>query len=125
MTILINAAAIALIAMTSPAQVTERPGYASIAPYRDGTLIYAHYELAGMTFLQADRQPVTIIQADGSAKHYEVKRQGVAWAWELPAYMSPGTVTLFTCYPTYGTADRRWIAELVEIEEEHDDNRRH
>lgn len=120
MILLINAAAIPLIAMTSPTIVTDRIGYANASPYLGGTLIYAHYELAGMDFIRAD-EGVTIIQADGSAKQYEVIKQGTGWAWQLPEYISPDTITLFTCYPTVGTTDRRWMVELAEVT--HDDNR--
>jgi hypothetical protein len=121
MTLLINAAAIPLIALASPATVTDRAGYANIAPYLGGTLIYAHYELAGMNFLRADAKPVTIIQADGSTRQYRVIRQGVEDVTALPEYISPDTVTLFTCYPTLDNPDRRWIAELAEVH--HDDSR--
>jgi len=115
LTLLIGATAIALIVTADPMVVTTMDGYANyVEDYYGNTLIHAHYELAGRHFLSD--KPVRII-SNGVVHEYEVVKYGV-WdgvSDEFFDWHVAGTITLRTCYPTFGTVTPRWMVMLREV----------
>ena len=115
--LIIGAQMITLIPAHTTDPTTTQADAANIETWYDGTLVYAHNNLAGAQFYTAET--ITALYSDGSARQYQTQARTVttseAWETNLLNYSTPETITLATCYPENATASWRLLVQLAEV----------